>query len=175
MTTTYHSDGSKTENDAVRSKKERPAPDPLLFSDSEAVQEVAQKLITKHHHELASANIVYLCRNKSAKSGGKPVAGHVKKATPMEKHVARSYFGNGEEPDFFITVALDVWNELQPNQRVALVDHLLTRCQAEEDEKSGEMKYSIRPPQVQEFPEIAERHGRWNEDLVEMGNCLVDK
>ena len=173
---TYNLDGTKSsENDAVRPKKERPAPDPLLFADSEAVKEIAEKLISKHHHELAGAKIVYLCRNKSAKSGGQPVPGHVKKASPMEKHIARSYFDAGEEPDFFITVALDVWNDLQPNQRQALVDHLLTRCQAIEDERTGEMKYSIRPPQVQEFPEVAERHGRWNDGLIELGNCLEDK
>lgn len=163
------------ENDAVRSKKERPKPEPLLFADSEAVKEVATKLIAKYHHDLASANIVYLCRNKSSKAGGKPVPGNVKKASPMEKHIARSYFDAGEEPDFFITVALDVWNDLQPNQRMALVDHLLTRCQAVEDEQTGEMKYTIRSPQVQEFAEVAERHGRWNDDLVELGRCLEDK
>lgn len=163
------------ENDAVRSKKERVAPDPLLFSDSEAAKEIAEKLISKHHHELASAKFIYLCRNKSAKSGGKPVPGHIKKLAPMDKHLSRSYCEAGEEPDFVMVVALDVWNDLQPNQRVALIDHLLTRCQAVEDEKSGEMKFSIRPPQVQEFPEVVERHGRWNEDLIEMGNCLEDK
>ena len=69
-------------------------------------------------------------------------------------------------------MALEVWNNLQPNQRLALVDHLLTRCVGTEDPKTGAMKYGVRPPQVQEFPEIAERHGRWSDDLIELGASL---
>lgn len=173
------------ENDAVRDKREKAAPDPLILSDSETVAEVAKKLIAKYHHELATANIIYLFRSKSSKAAGKPVPGQVKKASPTDRHISRSYFqgvgkedNSGEsgdgEADFIITVALDVWNELQPSQRLALVDHLLTRCSGAEDEKTGEMKFSIRPPQVQEFAEVAERHGRWNDDLVELGRCLKE-
>lgn len=166
------------ENDAVRNKKERVAPEPLIIGDSESVAEIASKLIPKYHHELVGANIIYLCRNKSAKSAGKPISGHVKKASPTEAHISRSYFsknGSDEEADFMITVALEVWNGLQASQRIALVDHLLTRCVGTEDEKTGSMKYNIRPPQVQEFPEIAERHGRWNDELAELGECLKEK
>ena len=166
------------ENDAVRNKKERVAPEPLIIGDSESVAEIASKLIPKYHHELAGANIIYLCRNKSVKSAGKPVSGHVKKASPIESHISRSYFsknGLDEEANFIITVALEVWNGLQSSQRIALVDHLLTRCVGTEDEKTGDIKYSIRPPQVQEFPEIAERHGRWNDELIELGDCLKEK
>jgi hypothetical protein len=45
----------------------------------------------------------------------------------------------------------------------------------EEDESTGDMKWGIRPPEVQEFSEIAERHGQWNENLVEIAKCLKDK
>jgi hypothetical protein len=172
----------KKENDAVRSKKERVAPDPLIISDCEAAAEIAAKLIPKHHHELAGANIVYLCRNKAAKSAGKLVPGQVKKASPTDAHISRAYFNksdmsgeDSQEAHFIMTIALEVWNNLQPNQRTALIDHLLTRCVGVEDEKSGEMKYGIRPPQIQEFAEVAERHGRWNDDLSELGDCLKGK
>lgn len=167
----------KEENDAVRSKKERVAPEPLVIGDMESVAEIAKKLIAKHHHELASANIIYLCRNKAAKAAGVLVPGHVKKASPTEAHISRSYFDgqDGEEAHFIVTVALEVWNNMQPSQRIALVDHLLTRCVGTEDEKTGEMKYGVRPPQVQEFPEVAERHGRWNDGLSELGDCLKGK
>lgn len=160
------------ENDAVTDKKSRPAPEPLLFGDSDAVKEIAAKIIPKHHSHLAAANIIYLCRNKASQPGGKKQAGGVKKASPVDRHISRHYFQDGQEADFIVTVALDVWNDLQPSQRVALVDHLLTQCHGEEDEKSGEMKFSKRAPQVQEFPEVAERHGRWNADLEELGDCL---
>ena len=153
-------------------KKQRSEPDPLIIADFETAKTIADKLIAKHHTEIASANVIYLCRNKSIKHGGVPVSGTVKKASPLERHIGGHYFSGDEEPDFIMTVALDVWNELQPNQRIALIDHLLTRCVGEEDEKTGEMKYKIRPPQVQEFPEVAERNGRWNDGLAELGDCL---
>jgi len=165
----------RKENDAVRNKKDRVAPEPLIIGDSESAEETARKLIPKYHPELASANIIYLCRNKAVKSAGKPIPGHVKKASPMEAHISRSYFSannQDEEANFIMTVALEVWNTMQPNQRIALIDHLLTRCVGTEDEKTGEMKYGIRPPQIQEFSEIAERHGRWNDELAELGDSL---
>lgn len=160
------------ENDAVTDKKSRPAPEPLLLGDHEASQEIAKALIPKYHPHLATANIIYLCRNKASQSGGKKQPGSVKKASPLEKHVSRSYFEGGVEADFIMMISLDVWNDLKPNQRTALVDHLLTQCAGVEDEKSGEIKFTRRAPQVQEFPEVAERHGRWNTDLEELGDCL---
>lgn len=153
----------------VRHKKEKAVSIPLLFDDHEASAEIAGNLISKFHHELANANFKFLCRNKAAKAGGEKIPGSIKKATPMDKHIC------GGECHYIMTIALDVWNDLSPIQRTALVDHLLTRCVAVEDPKSGEMKYKLRPPQVQEFPEIAERYGTWNDSLIEMRSCLKDK
>jgi hypothetical protein len=157
------------ENDAVRDTREKTVSIPLLFDDHEASQQIASRLLSKHHSEIASASFKWLCRNKAALAAGVKIPGSVKKASPMERHLC------GGECDFIIILALDVWNDLSGPQRTALVDHLLTRCVGTEDEKSGEMKYSVRPPQVQEFPEIAERYGRWNDGLVELGACLDNK
>ena len=158
-----------SENDAVREKKEKTVSIPLLFDDHEASAEISRNFISKHHHDLAGANFKFLCRNKAPVSGEKKVPGNIKKASPMERHIC------GGECDYIMVICLDVWNDLSFIQRTALVDHLLTRCVAVEDPKNGEMKYKIRPPQVQEFPEIAERYGTWNEGLIELNNCLRDK
>lgn len=158
-----------SENDAVRDVREKSVSIPLLFDDHEASQEIASRLVSKFHHEIAGATFKFLCRNKATTSAGNKVPGYVKKASPMERHLC------GGECDFIMVIALDVWNDLDVDQRTALVDHLLTRCVGVEDSKTGEMKYSIRPPQVQEFPEIAERYGRWNDGLGELANCLKDK
>lgn len=174
MTTVYIRD-SKQINDAVCDKKQQAKSDPLIIADFETARSIAHKLIPSHHSEIASANIVFLCRNRAQKQAGAPVPGTVKKASPIERHLGGHYFDGDEEPDFIMTVALDVWNELQPNQRTALIDHLLTRCVGEQDEKSGEVKYNVRPPRVQEFPEVAERNGMWNDGLTELGYCLKGK
>jgi hypothetical protein len=76
------------------------------------------------------------------------------------------------ECDFVIEIALEAWNELSPTQRLALVDHLLAHCRGDEDEKTGDMKWSVRPPTTYEFPEVAERHGQWHEGLVDLEKSL---
>lgn len=161
------------ENDAVRDKKQKAAPEPLLVDDSDSVREIVTKLVPKHYPELVNCHILCLCRNRASKAAGNPIPGTVRKANPTERHLAQK--SGDEGADYVLTVALDVWNGLQPNQRIALVDHLLARCVAVEDESSGEYKYRLRPPQVQEFPEIAARHGKWNEDLVQLGDSLKGK
>lgn len=125
---------------------------------SEAVENLAMQMIPIHHPHLASARIVYMYVDKGSQKAGKPVLGKVKKITgPMEFLL---------EKDFVIEIALDFWNELNDSQRLALVDHLLERCYGEEEEESGEMKWSIREPDVQEFGSILRRHGAWNEGLA---------
>jgi hypothetical protein len=170
---TVHTAERSNENDAVRDKKQKAAPEPLIIADSESVLEIVQKLVPKYYHELVNAHILCLCRNRASKAAGTPVPGAIRKANPTEKHLAQK--AGGEGADYVLTVALDVWNGLQPNQRTALVDHLLARCVAIEDETTGEYKYRLRPPQVQEFPEIAARHGKWNTDLAALGDSLKGK
>lgn len=164
------------ENDAVADKKQKfPKAEPVLYDFHESSKTISEDLIPKHHPELASARILYMCRSKSVKHGNVPVPGTVKKAGPIEVELSRDRFDDEGGAHFVMMVALDVWNPMNPKQRIALIDHLLTRCVGIEDEKTGEIKFSVRQPQVQEFPEIAERHGRWNEGLVELGDCLDNK
>lgn len=153
------------ENDAVRDKRKKTQPIPLLFGESEAAEEIAKKLIAKHHTHLGSARFRYICRNKATKRSGVPVPGNVYKMSNKFEYLVGQ--------DFVIEVALDVWNNYSPQQRIALIDHLLTRCVGEENEENGEMKWSVRSPEIQEFAEVAERNGQWNEGLVEMHRCLM--
>lgn len=157
------------ENDAVRNKKEKSVAIPLLFDDHDSSKVIADRLIPKFHPYISTAKIRFLCRNKASMKAKEKVPGYVKKASPIEKHLA------GGECDYIMVVALDVWNDLNETARTALIDHLLAHCVGTEDEKTGEIKYSIRPPQVQEFPEIAMRHGRWNDHLSELATVLDRK
>lgn len=152
------------ENDAVRDKDKKSEKMPLLWDEHEASAEIAEKLIRKHHQHLATADIRYTCRNLAAKRAGKPVPGNIYKMSGKWKFLT----GN----DFVMEIALEVWNELEPNQRIALVDHLLTRCVGDENQENGEMKWGLRPPEIQEFAEVAERNGQWHEGLVEFEKSL---
>ncbi len=149
------------ETEKKTSKKSAPK---TLFAGFDAGEEIAHDLIRKHHPHLLTAKIKYMCRDRASKKSGVPVAGVVTKNSPKLTFLT--------DFDFVMDVALEVWNILEPKQRIALIDHLLTRCTGEEEEESGEMKWGIIPPQVQEFSEVAQRHGRWNDGLQELGQAL---
>lgn len=127
------------------------------YGEAEAVESFAKRLIPTFHPELATARIRYIYVDEGSKKAGRPILGKVRKISGALEYLT--------ELDFLIEVALDQWNDLGENQRTALVDHLLERCSGEEDEKSGEMKWAVREPDVQEFSAILKRHGAWNEDL----------
>lgn len=130
---------------------------PKDYSPAESVESIAGGLIPNYHPELLTARIMYVFLSEASKKNGKEVPGTAKKLTGFSEWAL--------EQDFVLTVALDVWNTLTENQRMALVDHLLERCTGEEDEESGEMVWKMRDPDVQEFPNILYRHGAWNENL----------
>lgn len=130
---------------------------PKEYTSAESVESIAGGLIPNYHPEIAGARIMYSFVSEASKKNGKEVLGTAKKLSGFNEWAL--------EADFVIIVALDKWNDLTENQRTALVDHLLERCTGEEDENSGEMKWKMRDPDVQEFPTILHRHGAWNEDL----------
>lgn len=147
-----------------KGKKERQEPNKVLYGGFDAGEEIGTELIRKHHHELDEARIKYVCRNTAARAGDMKVPGNVYKVSGKYEYLLQA--------DFIVEVALEVWNDLQPQQRRALIDHFLTRCVCVEDEKTSERKYKLRKPPVQEFPEVAERNGQWNDQLIEMAKCL---
>ena len=131
---------------------------PKLYSSAESVEAVAQHLIPMYHPELATARIKYLFVDKASAKGGRPVAGKIRKISGSLEYLL--------ECDFLFEVALDQWNEKTETQRQALIDHLLERCTGEEDEKTGDMSWTTREPDVAEFTSILRRHGAWNDDLA---------
>ena len=128
-----------------------------IYGMFESGESLAQKLIPNYHPELATARIKYICVDKASAKSGRPVMGKVRKVSGSLEFLL--------EADFLIEVALDVWNELEPTRRTAMMDHLLERCYGEEDEESGEMTWRVREPDVQEFASILQRHGVWTEEL----------
>jgi len=131
---------------------------PREYSAAEIVENMALQAIGISHPHLAMARITYLFIDKGSMKAGRPVLGKVKKISGSLEFLL--------EKDFLVEVAGDHWNELTDSQRLALVDHLLERCYGEEDENTGEMTWSIREPDVQEFSTILRRHGAWNEGLA---------
>jgi hypothetical protein len=134
-----------------------------VYGGADSVQEIAESLIPAYHPEIATARIEYVFVSEASKKNGRPVLGKARRVSGVLEYLL--------EKDFMIEVALDCWNEASNHERTALVDHLLESCTGEEDDSengTGEMKWSMRTPDVQEFTSILHRHGAWNETLQGM-------
>lgn len=129
-----------------------------VYSTAESAEAVAQHLIPLYHPELATARIKFISVDKGAVKNGKIVPGKTRRISGAMEYLL--------ECDFLIEIAMDSWNEKTESQRHAMMDHLLERLTGEEDEKSGEMKWTTREPDVEEFTSILRRHGAWNDDLA---------
>ena len=139
---------------------------PLQFDPAESVEKLAKTLIPKHHSHLGSARIAYLFKNKPMKSKGVDVAATAEKIS-KKNHALCGYH-------FLITVAYPTWNDLSDKEKLAVVDHELEHCFVEDDEKTGEPKYSILPHDVEEFSAIIRRHGLYTTSLVRIGRVVED-
>jgi hypothetical protein len=125
---------------------------------NDTVGVIAGGLIPNYHPELATARIQYVFVSEASSKGGQELLGRVKKLA--------GFLEWSLESDYVIEVAQDKWTSLEQHQRTALVDHLLERCTGEEDEKTGEMRWKVREPNVQEFDTILDRHGAWHPQLA---------
>jgi hypothetical protein len=115
-------------------------------------------LVGQNHPDLALCveEIVVVFRSKAGKSGGQVILGRPKKATALANALA------GEDYKFVLEVGADVWETgLTAREREALLDHLLCACRAEDDPKSGEIKYSIAPPELSAYRDNIARYGLW--------------
>ena len=133
---------------------------PKDYSEAESVETVAKELIPLFHAELVEAQIKYYFVSEHSTRGGRAIYGKAKKLSGAGQFLAGGF-------DFTVEVALDLWNQMDPEHRRATIDHLLEYCTGEPDEDDGgEMKYTMREPDVKEFSTILRRHGAWNDDLV---------
>jgi hypothetical protein len=118
---------------------------------------IMQDLISKNHPHLALVDkeIAIIFREKASKSGGQVVLGKSRKAGNLFKVLGKADY------KFIVEVAADEWQRLADYQRVALIDHLLCACKVTEDEKTGDLKFSLASPEVSFFWEELKRHGDW--------------
>jgi len=129
-----------------------------MYVANKDIHEMMYTIIRDYHHDLLAVmdEIVIIFREKASKSGGKAVLGKSKKAPPL------IHLLGDKDYKFIIELAADVWNnELATTQQVALLDHHLCACRMDFDEKTGEYKCSIAPPDFVGYKDEIERHGVW--------------
>lgn len=129
----------------------------------ESIKSLAHELIKLHHREALDAEICYMMRNKHAKTGGKALGGTCQKQTDQQKHL-HGY-------DYIITLAADIWSELNQNGREALLLHEICHVGVEVND-DDEAKMSLRPHDTEEFAKVIEVYGLWHNDLQRVADAI---
>lgn len=118
---------------------------------SPSVIHTAEELIEKYHPWLREARIGFVYRDKAQKSKGRMILAQAQ-TVPAKLQVYLEY-------DFLIWVSKENWEKYADVQRLALIDHELCHCVRDDG------VWTIRPHDIQEFWQVIERHGLWNNDL----------
>ncbi len=134
---------------------------PKDYVDAESVETEAKKIIPTFHAELIEAQIKFYFVSEHSMKGGRQITGKARKLSGAAQYLSGGF-------NFAIEVAMDLWNDMQPAERRATIDHLLEYCTGEADEETGEMIWTMREPDVKEFSTILRRHGAYNGDLQAM-------
>lgn len=125
------------------------------------IQDKINEMVGNHHPHLADIcyDIVVIFKEKASRKGGYPIMGKTSKAPAILSVLGERQY------QFVIEIGHDVWQKLTEAQQTALLDHLLSFIQGEEDEATAEMKYSLSEPDIYYFTEEVARHGYWRPDL----------
>jgi hypothetical protein len=130
---------------------------------------IAQRLIDLFHPQLAGARIEYVFVSEPPKQMGRELAGRARKVTGLMAHLATP--GSEGEPESFfcIEITKPKWDLRPLKWKVALVDHELKHCDYE-DELDDLITVGH---DEEDFDDIVERHGVWNEGLENFINKLM--
>lgn len=151
------------------------------FSKATEVEDVASELIDKYHTHLAGETIRYVWRDKHTMSKGKPQLVAARKISGLAGWLHLGYYAD-HDPDrftdfFVVEVARDIWDRLDEDQRIALVDHALCQLDVEiPDQGDKDRRLLVRAPDVAEFTAVVQRHGMWRpsiEEFLKAGNQLT--
>ena len=116
-----------------------------------------QTLIANHFPMLAGLDeeILIVFKEKASVNGDVTITGKTSKASNLLGVVSEKAY------KFVITLAADAWQELSDSNREALLFHHLCGCSAEENPENGDMKCSVRIPDVSFYREEVEQYGFW--------------
>lgn len=129
------------------------------FEPAPEVEKIARDLIAKYHGHLINAKIKYLFRRGPWTSQKRETLGKATKVSGVNQYLTGL--------DFIIMINIEVWDQLNDKEKIALVDHELEHC-CEEDGK-----YFIQGHDVEDFLAVIKRNGFWTPDLRKIENEAV--
>lgn len=164
------------------------------YSVAHEAAQLGMLLINKvdEHAHLILANIGYVFRDDELRRHGRVTWAEcilVERILQSEKRWSRlvkwallRILGAEELPDFLILIDRNIWEGLDAESKLALIDHELSHAWfATEDDgmtqkfhKDGSPVWAIRGHDVEDFAGVVERNGLWNEELRVMARAIIN-
>lgn len=151
------------------------------YSPAREVEILAADIISEHHSHLMGIPIVYVFVSPTPTNKAKEEWGRARKVSGLNAHLI-GHFADTDRFSpklirngvFVIEIALFIWGVSGPRQRMALVDHQLSHCWVEVDDKTVSPILSILPHDVEEFAPIVSRYGLWRGDIKDFIAAVND-
>jgi hypothetical protein len=91
-------------------------------------------------------------------------AGQISKCTGKWKYLTQY--------DYVMEIWDDFWVKATAKQKEALIYHELYHVAFSEDDETGEITWQLKDHELEEFAEVVERYGTWNEALIKFKEIL---
>jgi hypothetical protein len=145
------------------------------YADAPEVESIAVSLIPAFHQHLNIPDlwIHYVFLKNTPKSKDKLAAGRARKVTGLAAWMSNRASAPGNtstEPFFMMEISWDLWTQLKPAQKVALVDHELAHFGIDQ---KGEL--FLKGHDLEEFTGIVRRHGFWKEEVKQFVEAAREK
>jgi hypothetical protein len=132
------------------------------YAPSPEVSKIAEKLIELFKPELEAFEIRYIFCNENPKKDGQEKAGLMRKITGLN-----AYLAGHPEGFFCLETGKPAFDAMTGAQQIAYVHHEL--CHPGVNEQGN---LTLIPHDLEEFNEVAEVHGAYENSLVLFGNAL---
>lgn len=137
------------------------------------LENLVRERIKARHEHLREANIGILKRTTEWQSRGEPVLGDVSQVSGRERFWAEQV--EEIELDFLLILNWGKWQDLAPEQKTALLDHLLLHCERGEDKKDGSCTWRKAHHDFEGFRKEIQWHGLWMPNLRKMAEAVMER
>ena len=120
-----------------------------------------EKVIPKWHPECSKLSIAYVFTDDLGVSKGRVTMAQIKKTTDLEAFLTGL--------DAILVVDRVIWNRLDDNQRVALIDHEFCHVGFNDAGKLALIGHDL-----EEFAAVVKRHGAWLADITRFNEAQMD-
>ena len=129
------------------------------YSSAPNVKSMMDPLIASCHKELGDIRIECVFSNVST---GTLIDGQIRIVDDISAFLVNSEKGPTTGM-FVLVIGKDSWCKMSPTARIAMLDHLLTRCGVQRA-NDGTISLFERHPDLADFVEVVKRHGMWQLD-----------